>query len=290
MRNGAPALAAAFLLISSAARAGEEVPVDWLHKPSLSTNPLSVNAPGQDTRKCELCHSPAGWSPAFFAHDRTGFPLAGAHQKVACKDCHTTDVPNSLAKTCGGCHMDVHRGDFGQRCEGCHTEETWHPLFTVDAHRRTNFPLIGRHAVLPCTECHFELRDRRFVRQTVDCMGCHAQDYLGTIALGISHTTLGFSTQCRDCHNAFRFQGAQFSEHDKCFPITTGKHSRIECLSCHSNLVTATVSGLCQTRTAACTGCHTHLCSSMNALHAKVTGYACTDQACLSCHPGGRHN
>jgi hypothetical protein len=179
----------------------------------------------------------------------------------------------------------MHEGDFGTRCEGCHDAESWHaPFFGVDAHRRTNFPLVGRHAILPCTECHTNMLNNRFSRQTVDCVSCHQMDYNRTAATPVNHFTLGFSTKCRDCHNGFRFQGAHFAEHNDCFLITSGPHSGIECLNCHSSLQGAKANGTCSTNTATCSTCHAHLCARMATVHTNVAGYQCKDQKCYQCH------
>ena len=43
----------------------------------------------RDAADCSGCHDSARWKPARFDHDkRTPFPLAGAHQNVACGQCH----------------------------------------------------------------------------------------------------------------------------------------------------------------------------------------------------------
>lgn len=253
----------------------------WLAPGVLS--PPRTDPHAQKTR-CEECHSPEGWERAAFPHERTGFPLRGAHERTECKACHVQDVSFPVSRTCGGCHRDVHRSDFGQRCEGCHTEDTWRALFSVDAHRRTNFPLVGRHASLPCTECHAELRNARFVRTTVDCKGCHSVDLARASLAGVNHAALGFPDTCRDCHGAFTFKGAQFSGHDRCFQIAGGPHAAVGCLQCHSSLPAVAAAASCNTQTAACAGCHEHLCAREDVRHRKVAGYQCKDQKCYACH------
>jgi len=43
----------------------------------------------KDVADCSSCHTVARWKPAEFNHNtRTPFPLQGAHQNVACGDCH----------------------------------------------------------------------------------------------------------------------------------------------------------------------------------------------------------
>lgn len=249
----------------------------------VDLRPAPAKAAHEETR-CGVCHTPAGWTGAGFAHDRTAFPLRGAHPRAPCKACHVQGIGAPLSATCGSCHREAHQGDFGQRCEGCHNEASWRTSFTADAHRRTAFPLVGRHALLPCTECHFQTKDRRFSRETVECIGCHERDYARTALGDLDHAALGFGTSCRSCHGPWRFTGALFPAHNACFLINAGEHAGVACRSCHTTLAGATVSGTCATGTAACSGCHEHTCSKADEDHTSVPGYQCKDRKCYECH------
>ena len=103
-------------------------------------------AVGEDTQ-CGACHTVTSWIQVVFPHERTGFPLHGAHERTACKTCHPVDFVQRVPDTCSGCHRDPHMGDLGARCVSCHDEATWKTLFTADAHRKTNFPLSGRSSL-----------------------------------------------------------------------------------------------------------------------------------------------
>lgn len=243
-----------------------------------------MSAPHGGNTRCAACHSTEGWQRVRFDHARAGFPLAGAHQRAACRTCHGSDFAASLPTTCIGCHEDVHAGDRGQRCASCHDENGWATTFTADAHRATNFPLTGRHALLPCTECHQETRDRVFTRSTKDCVGCHAADYARTAGLAIDHAAAGFPQTCRTCHDVWRWQGARFGRHDGCFQISGGPHRGIACFDCHTSLRGFATDGTCSTNTASCTRCHT--CDRMDPRHqqAPVSGYQCKDRKCYECH------
>jgi hypothetical protein len=234
--------------------------------------------------KCELCHKPTGWQEASFPHDRTGFPLKGAHAKTECKACHTQDFNQPLGRACASCHRDAHAGEFGQRCEGCHDSSSWTALFTADAHRRTNFPLSGRHAILPCQECHGDMRGPQLGRRTVECIACHQRDYDRTAMGSLDHAALGLPTDCRQCHDPWSFRPARLAGHERCFEIRGGEHATIGCLRCHSSLANVTFSGACNTQTAACTGCHEHSCSRTDREHQEVPGYQCKDRKCYECH------
>ena len=253
--------------------------------PDLSLHPL---APSGETR-CILCHTVKGWDDVQFAHDRTGFPLKGMHRQVGCKDCHASDFRKAIPDRCSACHHDPHAQEFGLYCEGCHDEKSWRTQFNADAHRATNFPLTGRHAVLPCTECHRQSRDRGFSRAVVDCAGCHLADYQRAALTSIDHAAAGFSTACQQCHAPWRFSPARFPQHDRCFRLARGPHASIKCLTCHTSLSMAQASGACATGTAACTSCHEHECIRTDSIHAacindRCMGYQCKDQKCSTCH------
>jgi hypothetical protein len=240
--------------------------------------------------RCEPCHVVASFSTVKFEHDRTGFRLLGAHQGVTCQACHPKDFRRRVPDTCRGCHRDVHAGQLGQRCEGCHEERSWEALFSADAHRRTNFPLVGAHALIPCTECHGNVRDRAFTRAPVECVACHQADWARTVGGTADHAALGFSTRCRDCHDVWRFAPARYTGHDHCFQISGGFHLGIRCLSCHTSTAGLRFTGACNSGTATCTGCHRHECARSDAEHARLgigapQGYECRDQKCQSCHP-----
>jgi hypothetical protein len=250
-----------------------------------------LTAPGQrraaasaGVTRCAACHQVEGWGKVRFNHDPTGFPLRGAHVAVACGSCHPKGFDVPVADSCAGCHRDRHAGEFGMHCEGCHDDRSWRPLFGADAHRRTAFPLVGRHALIPCQQCHGNMRDRTFAGAAIGCAACHQADYLRTAATSIDHTAAGFSRECQTCHSTWRFSPARLPAHDLCFPISSGSHHGIRCLGCHTSLGAPAFTGACATGTFTCSGCHTHACAKSDAQHANVMGYACADPKCYQCH------
>jgi hypothetical protein len=230
---------------------------------------------------CRACHTEASWTEVRFAHERTGFPLEGRHVAAGCKACHPAGFAAPVKGSCAACHRDPHAGDLGARCGGCHDATSWAARFGAEAHRRTNFPLSGRHAFIPCDECHGNRRDRGFARATVECLACHQADYARTGAGSIDHAAAGFGTQCRGCHSHWRFADAVFPGHDRCFLVSSGPHARTRCLSCHTQLVGLGASS-CSTGTAACSRCHG--CADTTARHVGVLGFQCADLKCYECH------
>ena len=246
---------------------------------------LAAQAHPVAATKCAACHSPEGWNRVTFDHDRTGFSLVGRHREATCAGCHAgLEFKARLSTRCSACHEDVHSAEFGARCEGCHDPNGWQTRFDANAHRNTGFPLMGRHAVIPCEECHYDTRDRNFSRAAVQCTTCHSQDYARTAGGSIDHMANNFSQTCTDCHGAFAFQPARFAAHDRCFELGGGPHAGIRCLDCHTSLHNVAANGTCATNTAACTNCHTHSCTRTDQIHSKVAGYQCKDRKCYECH------
>ena len=241
-------------------------------------------ADSDESTRCAACHVVEGWEKVRFNHDPTGFPLRGAHVDVTCAGCHEQSFETPIADTCAGCHRDRHGGELGMRCEGCHDERSWRPLFNADGHRRTNFPLSGKHAMIPCTECHGNLRDRAFVRAAVRCDACHEGQFQRTAATSIDHVANNYSRDCQACHNTFRFFPATVGSHDACFRISSGSHHGIRCLACHTSLATGAFSGTCSTGTYTCAECHSHACARSDAQHRQVMGYECATRKCYECH------
>jgi hypothetical protein len=244
----------------------------------------SARGPDDGVTRCAACHAVEGWRKVKFNHDPTGFPLRGGHVGVACGACHAGGFDVPVADTCAGCHRDRHAGQLGVHCEGCHDDQSWRPLFDADAHRRTGFPLVGRHAVIPCQECHGDLRARAFSRAPLACDACHAADYARAKLASIDHQASGFSRECQQCHTTLRFWPARAPGHDACFRVSGGPHQAVRCLGCHATLAAATFTGACATGTATCSSCHTHACARSDRQHTNVLGYECRDAKCYQCH------
>lgn len=251
----------------------------------LSARPPAPGAHGGDT-DCAACHTAAGWKEVRFAHDRTGFPLEGRHQQAACRGCHATGTfADPVPRACGACHRDVHAGRLGPRCGNCHAPTAWStPSFGPEDHRRTAFPLAGRHALVPCESCHGDRRDRGFARPTPRCLGCHEADWLraGAGGAGIDHAQAGFPDDCGACHGAWRFSPASFPAHQACFDIRSGHHAGIRCRDCHTSLPAVDYGQPfgCASDTANCLRCHGGVAGE----HEGVAGFQLVNRKCYECH------
>lgn len=257
--------------------------------------PPPADGAGAPVRKngatnCAACHNEGSWSDARFNHERTGYPLRDAHAKVTCEACHPHGFKTPVSQTCSGCHRDRHAGEFGLHCEGCHNEVRWaEALFGPDAHRGTSFPLTGKHALIPCRECHGDMRGRTFSHAPLACVACHRQEYLNAGQTSLQHIASHTGTDCRGCHNTWSWFPARFDAHDPCLVISAGPHASIRCAQCHTlrstNLV---VTGACSTGSYTCTSCHDHSCARSDQEHQSIPGlagtYSCADAKCKQCH------
>jgi hypothetical protein len=216
---------------------------------------------GRYGAKCETCHDQNKWSTVRFDHDRaTKFPLRAAHAKVKCDTCHTGDLyRDKLATTCISCHRkdDRHEGQLGVRCERCHTEASWRRITSFD-HDVTRFPLIGRHAVVPCEECH---RSLRFKGTPLNCASCHPDQH--------HEGRLGRGANCALCHNPNSWTRWRFDHDTQTRYPLTGAHRGLNCPVCH---VTKNVAKI-----ALPTDCYS--CHRQDDAHRGSFG-----QACERCH------
>ncbi len=148
----------------------------------------------KDGGRCETCHTESGFIPSLFGprqHQKTRFPLRGAHLATPCTACH------KLARTrsgtllrrfvfkkieCETCHEDIHGGQFAKlkpvkQCKVCHTVNEWSDLKFIH-NRDSRFKLDGAHEKVACEQCHKPVRraGKIFVLyrpMKMTCESCH---------------------------------------------------------------------------------------------------------------------
>ena len=187
---------------------------------------------------CQDCHTSESWKQVTFDHDKTTFPLHGAHKKVTCDGCHSPEpAKDKLPITCIGCHKkdDVHKGTFGADCASCHNETNWKDATKFD-HDKTTFPLVGRHARVACAECH---KTKDFKAAPTLCQDCH-QDTFHKGRLG---------PDCASCHSSKGWLLWHFDHNTQTRFALTGAHVGLDCHACHAKAVTGkpTLSAVCGT-------------------------------------------
>lgn len=239
---------------------------------------------------CSQCHTPSSWlvNNITDIHQRSRFPLLGAHRKADCYDCHKSE---SLARfdVLGVNCIDCHRADyqattnpkhaeagFSQDCSICHPVNSFQWAGAGFSH--SFFPLTLGHSGPVCADCH---TGGNYTSTPTDCNACHTADYNNTT--NPKHQTLGFSVTCTQCHTTNPdWKPASYTQHDtKSFPIYSGKHRGEwnSCAECHpvaSNYAQFT-----------CLSCHEHNKTDMDRKHREEGGYSYDSAACLKCHPKG---
>jgi hypothetical protein len=210
--------------------------------------------------ECASCHDVRGFRPATFdlaAHDRTSYPLAGAHRRVGCEKCHgavaVRELPEGAAmpgtfasldtKTprfrfrdtrCESCHRDPHAGDAAkytgpEGCGSCHTLASWREV-RFD-HARTGFLLEGGHSKPTCSKCHAKAPAKdggpllqRLVGAPKTCAGCHADPHRGQFGRP--------ETACTSCHQVVDWKPTLFDHARAAFRLD-GAHRAVACIGCH---------------------------------------------------------
>jgi hypothetical protein len=191
---------------------------------------------------CEACHNTGGWiptkDPLDFDHDTdTGFRLDGAHGVVPCATCHIDvmfDEPKLSEGVCTTCHIDVHRGRLSPDCQSCHNTTVFADVAGLEVHARTSFPLSGAHQQLSCESCHPNDAAGAYSTQATDCIACHSAEY--EESQFVDHTTVGFSTECQECHTNLAWSHSVNFDHvtfSNGFALL-GRHADLRCSSCHS--------------------------------------------------------
>jgi len=193
---------------------------------------------------CAKCHDYKGFSPTpLFNHDKTDYPLNGAHEKVKCESCHKKELRGGKEfqkfagiefNSCASCHKDPHHGEFGQNCKSCHQETSFHQLrnSTNFNHIVTGFELQGKHKVIDCKKCHDNRQGTKGnykefeAVQNINCLTCHKDEH-----------EKKFSSKCEECHTQ---QSFKINPKPKDFNHTLtgytleGKHIVVDCKKCHT--------------------------------------------------------
>ncbi|MCA8970827.1 MAG: hypothetical protein KDC95_13620 [Planctomycetes bacterium] len=188
--------------------------------------------------RCESCHDEASttWIPreVIREHQRTRFPLVGAHAGVACFRCHSgAEVGNyKFADVrCESCHQDAlasakapdHIAQGWTRdCERCHRPTGW----SGSHFSHSQWPLTGAHAAAMCEQCH---KNGIYKGTPRNCVDCHRAEYDATTEP--PHAGAGFSIQCDQCHGTSMWQGAHF---DHGIWRLDGAHAGAACSKCHT--------------------------------------------------------
>lgn len=193
---------------------------------------------------CVECHSlENGFDYSLYTmeqHQTISFPLEGAHTATPCFSCHISEDDErwtfrNIGSTCIDCHTDFHEGFISSTyypekdCKSCHGNASW-DVVNFD-HSQTNWELSGKHQVVNCKECHFEITgsenviSQKFSNLDTQCASCHENIHDDAFAIdGV--------TDCNRCHVSDSWFPKKFDHNSTAFPLE-GQHAEIECSACH---------------------------------------------------------
>lgn len=180
---------------------------------------------GANSQACAACHNERNWDVPrnFFIHERTRFPLSGAHAAIACEACHRNARAEALAITpteCDTCHVrdrasasPNHIAAGFTNCGWCHSTTSFRgATYTHQVYR-----LEGRHAQQTCQACHGGSVFAGLAQGGSNCLTCHQSDFNATAAIpSVPDHTVGapFGSDCNRCHDnvtpPVSFNGATF--------------------------------------------------------------------------------
>ena len=139
--------------------------------------------------QCERCHDigASSWQNSF-DHTKTGFPLRGAHEGVACNTCHKTGTFRNVPLQCAECHRQDYAAandpnhaaaGFSTDCEMCHRALTWQPAAFFP--HENFFPISAGSTHRPgrwnsCRDCHTSGTNY----QIFECINCHEHNKSST--------------------------------------------------------------------------------------------------------------
>ncbi|MGH9702532.1 MAG: hypothetical protein ACRD4K_04070 [Candidatus Acidiferrales bacterium] len=202
-----------------------------------------------------------GYKPSLYSivqHQKSRYPLSGAHLAVICSECNNTAKSQHPAKTapfrfqdlsCTGCHTDPHNGQFRDRmaqpgsngkplgCEACHNLRSWTNVKGFD-HSKTSFPLNGAHARVSCDSCHKPSREAGSIKEVdfrsapTACSSCHEDPHGGQFS------SSGTPPNCANCHTSEHWKPSTFDHESGSTFSLNGAHQKVECALCHKSFRT----------------------------------------------------
>ena len=204
---------------------------------------------GPACAKCHLTDSFKALVDGSFDHDKTRYALRGRHVAVKCAQCHDPAAAwgkKPFFATCGACHKDAHAGRATIEtrvvdCAACHEVEGFRiPVYTVEQHKKSAYPLEGRHAKVDCARCHVKSPPGvaastlgsagALIRPAHEhCLDCHKDDHGGQLA------SRSGGVACEPCHTVAGWKPSLFgaAEHARLKLPIEGRHAKIECGACH---------------------------------------------------------
>jgi hypothetical protein len=159
---------------------------------------------------CLQCHTNGAESWLVdFDHDKTQFPTRGAHEAVACAQCHANNRFRGTPIKCAECHQkdydaaknpDHRVAKFSVDCATCHRALTWQPA--VFYPHDNYFPISAGANHSPgrwntCGDCHSNQSNYA----AFECINCHEHSKAKTDSNHQGRHGYSYqSSACYHCH------------------------------------------------------------------------------------------
>jgi len=200
----------------------------------------------------------AGLFPSLLPAQISPGELTRAHEKLEgvdnCTKCHEQGK-EITGKKCLDCHTEIrdviagkhgyHFQTVSETCVNCHKDHLGRDASTTQFdkknfdHRKTGYPLSGKHASIACETCHSANRVKnveitkmlkQFPHQSYlgmlqQCADCHADRHANSLG-----------SACWNCHTSDGWKPAAAFTHAKTKYSLVGKHGSIGCVQCHETL------------------------------------------------------
>jgi len=189
---------------------------------------------------CYECHDTKAFTDVVYSidkHNKTSFPLEGAHLATPCISCHQISKEwqfKEMGIVCVDCHVNIHKNFIDEKyfpkqdCKKCHNVTGWNEM-KFD-HSLTGFPLLDKHAELACNQCHlFEKKEgtirQKFSGYAGNCLTCHKEVH--------NHQfDENEVSACERCHD-FKSWKADLFNHDNARFKLGNAHKDLKCDKCH---------------------------------------------------------
>jgi hypothetical protein len=181
---------------------------------------------------CAGCHGTDDWKKLRGAakekafHEKTKYPLRGAHLQAACTACHgpwgkeKAVFKGMKFERCSDCHLDAHLGQLSlaapvpapapaaaagappvppRSCDRCHTVEGFAPVrFELEDHEKLAYKLEGAHRAVACAACH--PKDPRLEAKVPAAVKARLVSQGRPVKPSLALLKIPRATDCRTCH------------------------------------------------------------------------------------------
>ena len=202
------------------------------HKKQFAKNGVSPD--------CSKCHNVKGFNIYSYSiedHNKSTFPLEGAHEAIPCIECHKKQKVwdfKGIGIECKDCHKDIHQNIIPGKyyadgnCKICHSNNNWNDI--AFDHSQTGYNLTDAHLSTTCSKCHITRDEKGIIQQkftglSQDCSNCHKDNHL-------KQFEKSGTTNCTGCHDTQNWKATKFDHNNTAFKLE-GKHISVPCAKCH---------------------------------------------------------